>query len=183
MEHGPVVVYRDKPVRDVVAATVRGRRDLFTHRGWSSRRSPQDGVVTPSCPALAALVAASMVTRCSAWGDGRIGRSRRRSRGVPASFAARWDDPVALPSSCGTAGGRAIRTVSPMFVSYVVRLKASQLERGSFVGEVEGVATGDRHAIGSLEQMAAYMMQTFVREQRASTTALAGLHDHLSELS
>lgn len=47
-----------------------------------------------------------------------------------------------------------------MFVSYVVRLRADALERGSVSGEVEGVATGQRFNVGSLEQLAAFIAET-----------------------
>lgn len=75
----------------------------------------------------------------------------------------------------GTAGGRGVRTVSNVFVSYVVRMNPSELERGRFVGEIEGVATGERRAVGSLQEMASSMLVTVVGEQRARSEGAAAL--------
>ena len=52
-----------------------------------------------------------------------------------------------------------------MFVSYVVRLQTAQLRRGAFAGEVVGVASGHRHGIASLEQLAAFLTQTCADEE------------------
>lgn len=52
-----------------------------------------------------------------------------------------------------------------MFVSYVVRLQTAQLRRGTFAGEVVGVASGHRHGISSLEQMAAFLTRTCAAEE------------------
>lgn len=59
-----------------------------------------------------------------------------------------------------------------MFVSYVVRLRAPELARGSFAGEIEGVATGHRYKVSSLEQVAAFITQTFPEEQSAARNAV-----------
>lgn len=52
-----------------------------------------------------------------------------------------------------------------MFVSYVVRLRAAQLKRGSFAGEVVAVASGRRYGIASVEQMAAVLSRTCSEEE------------------
>lgn len=52
-----------------------------------------------------------------------------------------------------------------MFVSYVVRLRAAELRRGSFAGEVVAVASGRRYGIASIEQMAAFLTRTCADEE------------------
>jgi hypothetical protein len=64
-----------------------------------------------------------------------------------------------------------------MFVSYMVRLRSVDLAHGHFLGEVEGVATGRRYAVSSLEQLAAFMVQARGSELAASRTPAAELGD------
>lgn len=52
-----------------------------------------------------------------------------------------------------------------MFVSYIVRLRTAQLQRGSIAGEVVGVASGRRYGIASLEQMAAFFQRSCADEE------------------
>lgn len=52
-----------------------------------------------------------------------------------------------------------------MYVSYVVRLRTAQLQRGSFAGEVVAVASGRRFGIASIEQMAAFLRRTCAEEE------------------
>ena len=66
-----------------------------------------------------------------------------------------------------------------MFVSYVVRLRTPELARGAFAGEVEGVATGRRHKVTSLEQVGAFITETFSAEESAARSAV----EHFDESS
>lgn len=70
-----------------------------------------------------------------------------------------------------------------MFVSYVVRLQASELERGRIAGEVEGVASGRRFTVASIDQLAAFMIGAVTREQRLARQAATNLEELPYELS
>lgn len=59
-----------------------------------------------------------------------------------------------------------------MQVSYVLRLRTDQLAQGRFGGEIEGVATGRRHGVSSLEQLAAFLIQSAASERRAAIEAI-----------
>ena len=61
-----------------------------------------------------------------------------------------------------------------MFVSYVVRLRSAQLRRGTFAGEIVGVASGRRYKVASLEQIAAFIKRSYAdEEERARQPSLA----------
>lgn len=62
------------------------------------------------------------------------------------------------PLSGWTAGGRPFRTVPPMLISYVLRLRPDALAEGRFVGEIEAVTTRRRSSIRSVDQVAAFIL-------------------------
>lgn len=64
-----------------------------------------------------------------------------------------------------------------MFISYVIRLRADELDRGRLVGEIEGVATGQRFTVRSSEQLLAFVMETGSSEQRAACAAVSALDE------
>lgn len=47
-----------------------------------------------------------------------------------------------------------------MFVSYVLRVRPEGLSEGRITGEVEAVATGQRFAVRSVEELAAFVLET-----------------------
>jgi hypothetical protein len=55
-----------------------------------------------------------------------------------------------------------------VFVSYVLRLRSNYLAEGKFVGEVEGVATGHRFPVRSVEQLVAFVLETTGSEEAAA---------------
>jgi len=61
-----------------------------------------------------------------------------------------------------------------MFVSYVLRVRPESLREGRFAGEVEAVATGQRFAVRSLDQVMAFMLETASEETVLARTARAG---------
>ena len=66
-----------------------------------------------------------------------------------------------------------------VLVSYVIRLRSNYLADGKFVGEVEGVATGLRFPIQSLEQLVAFVLETTGSEEAAARNgALAIDEEH-----
>jgi hypothetical protein len=78
------------------------------------------------------------------------------------------------------------QTVRPylqaMFVSYVVRLEPNELERGRIAGEVEGVASGRRFSIASLDQLVAFMIRSAISEQRLARLSIDALEGDIDEL-
>ncbi len=57
-----------------------------------------------------------------------------------------------------------------MFISYVIRLRADELDRGRVAGEIEGVASGQRFKVRSVEQLIAFIMETRSSERYATHT-------------
>jgi hypothetical protein len=51
-----------------------------------------------------------------------------------------------------------------MFVSYVLRVRPEGLGDGRFSGEVEAVATGQRFAVRSVEELVAFVLETVGEE-------------------
>ncbi len=47
-----------------------------------------------------------------------------------------------------------------MFVSYVLRVRPDGLPEGQFAGVVEAVATGRRHAVRSVDELLAFVLET-----------------------
>jgi hypothetical protein len=47
-----------------------------------------------------------------------------------------------------------------MVISYVLRLRPESLGEGRVVGEVEAVASGQRHAVRSIDQVLAFLFRT-----------------------
>lgn len=47
-----------------------------------------------------------------------------------------------------------------MVISYVLRLRPESLGEGRVVGEVEAVASGQRYAVRSIEQVLAFLIGT-----------------------
>jgi hypothetical protein len=47
-----------------------------------------------------------------------------------------------------------------VFVSYVLRVRPEGLQDGRFSGEVEAVATGQRFAVRSLDELLAFVVET-----------------------
>ena len=61
-----------------------------------------------------------------------------------------------------------------MFVSYVLRVRPESLREGRFTGEVEAVATGQRYAVRSLDQLLAFVLETMDEEMTLARTARSG---------
>ncbi|HXW39477.1 MAG TPA: hypothetical protein VEJ44_07265 [Acidimicrobiales bacterium] len=57
-----------------------------------------------------------------------------------------------------------------MFVSYVLRVRPESLKDGRFAGEVEAVATGQRFAVRSADELLAFVLETAAEEMAQSTT-------------
>lgn len=70
-----------------------------------------------------------------------------------------------------TLGRRALRTVTAMVISYVVRLRPDALADGRFVGEVEAVTSRQRTRIRTLEQLAAFILATMPTQVSSSSAA------------
>jgi hypothetical protein len=64
----------------------------------------------------------------------------------------------------GTVGGQALRSVRPVIVSYVLRVRPDRVSKRRFSGEVEAVATGQRFAVRSLEELLAVVLETVGEE-------------------
>jgi hypothetical protein len=74
----------------------------------------------------------------------------------------------------GTAGGRPFLTVLVMFVSYVLRVRPEGVRDGRFAGEIEAVATGQRFAVRSIEQLVAFVLETVDEEMILTRTGQSG---------
>jgi len=61
-----------------------------------------------------------------------------------------------------------------MFVSYVLRVRPESLRDGRFTGEVEAVATGQRYAVRSLDELLAFVLETMGEEMVLPRTARSG---------
>jgi hypothetical protein len=64
--------------------------------------------------------------------------------------------------------------VRPMFVSYVLRVRPESLREGRFTGEVEAVATGQRYAVRSLDQLLSFVLETMGEELTLARHARSG---------
>lgn len=47
-----------------------------------------------------------------------------------------------------------------MLVSFVLRMRSEDLERGLLTGRIEHVASGDQHAFRDLDEVAAFCLET-----------------------
>jgi hypothetical protein len=61
-----------------------------------------------------------------------------------------------------------------MFVSYVLRVRPESLREGRFTGEVEAVATGQRFAVRSLDQLLSFVLETMGEETALARSARSG---------
>jgi hypothetical protein len=61
-----------------------------------------------------------------------------------------------------------------MFVSYVLRVRPESLREGRFTGEVEAVATGQRYAVRSLDELLSFVLETMGEEQALARNARSG---------
>jgi hypothetical protein len=61
-----------------------------------------------------------------------------------------------------------------MFVSYVLRVRPESLREGRFTGEVEAVATSQRYAVRSLDELLAFVLETMDEEMTLARTARSG---------
>jgi hypothetical protein len=61
-----------------------------------------------------------------------------------------------------------------MFVSYVLRVRPDSLREGRFTGEVEAVATGQRYAVRSLDQLLSFVLETVGDEVVLARDARSG---------
>jgi hypothetical protein len=61
-----------------------------------------------------------------------------------------------------------------MFVSYVLRVRPESLRDGRFAGEVEAVATGQRFAVRSADELLAFVLETAGEEMAHSRTVRSG---------
>ena len=59
-----------------------------------------------------------------------------------------------------------------MIVSYVLRVRPDRVSNGRFSGEVEAVATGQRFAVRSLDELLAVVLET-VGEESALGSSLS----------
>lgn len=64
--------------------------------------------------------------------------------------------------------------VRPMFVSYVLRVRPETMREGRLTGEVEAVATGQRYAVRSLDELLAFVVETIGEEIVLGQTARSG---------
>jgi len=67
--------------------------------------------------------------------------------------------------------------VRSMFVSYVLRVRPQSVAEGRLVGEIEAVATGQRYAVRSLDQLMAFVLETVRDEQVLAQAARSGQQD------
>ena len=84
--------------------------------------------------------------------------------------------------TAGTLRRRPLRTVDPVHVSYVLRLRQSGLQAGQFTGEIESVATGHSFPIASLSQLVAYVLET-AEEDAAALSGRRSAVDPVGGLS
>ena len=61
-----------------------------------------------------------------------------------------------------------------MFVSYVLRVRPESLREGRFTGEVEAVATGQRYAVRSLDELLSFVLETMGEELALARIARSG---------
>jgi hypothetical protein len=61
-----------------------------------------------------------------------------------------------------------------MFVSYVLRVRPEGLKEGRFAGEVEAVATGQRFAVRSVDELLAFVLETAGEEVAHSRVVRSG---------
>jgi hypothetical protein len=61
-----------------------------------------------------------------------------------------------------------------MVISYVLRVRPESLDEGRIVGEVEAVASGQRSAVRSIEQVLAFLVETAEDEVLRSRVARLG---------
>jgi hypothetical protein len=61
-----------------------------------------------------------------------------------------------------------------MFVSYVLRVRPESLKDGRFAGEVEAVATGQRFAVRSTDELLAFVLETAGEEMAHSRMVRLG---------
>jgi hypothetical protein len=61
-----------------------------------------------------------------------------------------------------------------MFVSYVLRVRPESLREGRFTGEVEAVATGQRYAVRSLDELLSFVLETMGEELALARNARSG---------
>ena len=61
-----------------------------------------------------------------------------------------------------------------MFVSYVLRVRPQGVRGGRFSGEVEAVATGQRFAIRSVEELVAVVLETVGEEMVLTRSGRVG---------
>ncbi|MHB1583256.1 MAG: hypothetical protein ACYCU7_08385 [Acidimicrobiales bacterium] len=61
-----------------------------------------------------------------------------------------------------------------MVISYVLRVRPESLDEGRVVGEVEAVASGQRYAVRSIEQVLAFLVETAEDEVLRSQVARPG---------
>jgi hypothetical protein len=74
----------------------------------------------------------------------------------------------------GTAGGRPFLSVLVMFVSYVLRVRPEGVREGHFAGEIEAVATGQRFAVRSVDELVAFVLETVGEEMLLTRTGRSG---------
>jgi hypothetical protein len=61
-----------------------------------------------------------------------------------------------------------------MFVSYVLRVRPEGLKEGRLTGEVEAVATGQRFAVRSVDELMAFVLETVGEEMVLARSARSG---------
>lgn len=59
-----------------------------------------------------------------------------------------------------------------MSISYIIRLRPDALSEGRFVGEVEAVSSTERRAVRTLDQIAAFILET--RQHQADESDRGG---------
>jgi hypothetical protein len=61
-----------------------------------------------------------------------------------------------------------------MFVSYVLRVRPEGVTDGRFAGEIEAVATGQRFAVRSIDELVAFVLETVGDEMILTRTGRSG---------
>jgi len=61
-----------------------------------------------------------------------------------------------------------------MFVSYVLRVRPEGVREGRFAGEIEAVATGQRFAVRSIDELVAFVLETVREEMHFGRTGRSG---------
>jgi hypothetical protein len=61
-----------------------------------------------------------------------------------------------------------------MFVSYVLRVRPEGVRDGRFAGEIEAVATGQRFAVRSVDELVAFVLETVGEEMILTRTGRSG---------